>query len=113
MLMYTTAVWPGSSNQYSEIIETPRYEDLEITYLHKNPWAHLGMGYATCNVEFPNSDVSPYLKLENIDPKWLKAIGYEGPALEVEKVRDEKEAPAVERTAKDGGVGEQPLVADA
>jgi hypothetical protein len=113
MLMYTTAVWPGSSNQYSEIIETPRYEDFEISYLHKNPWAHLGMGYAICNVEFPNSDVSPYLQLENIDPKWLKAIGYEGPALEVEKVRDEKEAPAVKRTAKDGSVGEQPLVADA
>lgn len=100
------AVWPGSSNQYSEVIETPRYEDFEITYLHKNPWAHLGMGMAKCNVAFPNSDVSPYLALENIDPKWLKAIGYEGPALEVEKARKGNE---VEREGKDGGIGQQPL----
>jgi hypothetical protein len=70
------------------------------------------MGHAQCNVDFPNSDVSPYLALENIDPKWLKAIGYEGPALEVEKVRDEKEKPAVERTANDGGIEKQPLVQD-
>jgi hypothetical protein len=96
-----------------EILKTPRYEDFEISYLNKNPWAHLGMGFAKCNVEFPNADVSPYLALENIDPKWLKAIGYEGPAVEVQKARDEKETPAVERTGKEGGVGEQPLVENA
>ncbi|KAF1941667.1 FAD/NAD(P)-binding domain-containing protein [Clathrospora elynae] len=90
------AVWPGSSNQYEEVIATPRFEDFEIEYQHKNPWAHLGMGYAMCNVKFPESDVAPYLQLEHIDPKWLKAIGYEGPALEVEKAREEKKEPAVE-----------------
>ncbi|KAH7381347.1 hypothetical protein DE146DRAFT_704940 [Phaeosphaeria sp. MPI-PUGE-AT-0046c] len=104
------AVWPGSSNQYSEVIETPRYEDFDITYLHKNPWAHLGMGYAVCNANFPNSDVSPYLCLENIDPKWLKAVGYEGPAFQVQETRDNKEMPAVQRKGTDGSVGEQPLV---
>ncbi|KAH6259915.1 hypothetical protein HBI42_095670 [Parastagonospora nodorum] len=104
------AVWPGSSNHYSEVIATPRYEDFEIQYLNKNPWAHLGMGFAKCNVTYPEADVSPYLALENIDPKWLKAIGYEGPALEVEKARDEKEQPKVTRTGEDGGSGEQPLV---
>lgn len=98
------AVWPGSSNQYAEVIATPRYEDFHIEYQHKNPWAHLGMGYAVCNKNFPNSDVSPYLALENIDPKWLKAIGYEGPALVVEKVREQKEEPEVKRTAADGGI---------
>jgi hypothetical protein len=37
-----------------------------------------------CNVKFPDSDVSPYLQLGNIDPLWLKAVGYGGPALVVE-----------------------------
>lgn len=96
------AVWPGSSNHYAEIIETPRYEDFDIEYLHKNPWAHLGMGFAVRNVKYPDSDVSPYLALENIDPKWLKAIGYESPALEVDKVRKAKDEPAVERKGTDG-----------
>jgi hypothetical protein len=107
------AVWPGSSNQYSEVIATPRYEDFEISYLHKNPWAHLGMGFAKCNIAYPDADVSPYLALENIDPKWLKAMGYEGPALEVQKAKEEKEDPAVERTGVDSGSGEQPLVTHA
>jgi hypothetical protein len=75
---------------YTEVIASPRYEDFEIEYHHKNPWAHLGMGYAICNVKYPESDVSPYLQLENIDPKWLKAIGYEGPAVEVHQKREEK-----------------------
>lgn len=100
------AVWPGSSNQYIEIIETPRYEDFDIEYMHKNPWAHLGMGYAVCNVKFPNSDISPYLQVENIDPQWLKAIGYEGPAFEVQKIQDEKEKPVVERTGADANLGD-------
>jgi hypothetical protein len=63
------------------------------------------MGSAQCNVDFPDSDVCPYLSLENIDPRWLKAIGYEGPALEVEKAKEEKERPAVEKTARDSGLG--------
>jgi hypothetical protein len=61
------------------------------------------MGYAQCNVEYPNSDVSPYLALENIDPKWLKAIGYEGPALEVQRAREVKEGVKVEREEGFGG----------
>lgn len=112
-LICVTAVWPGSSNQYSEVIETPRYEDFDITYINTNLWAHLGMGYAVCNKEFPDADVSAYLSLENIDPKWLKAIGYEGPALEVQKAREDKETPAVERKGQDGSVGQQPLVDNA
>ncbi|CAN9091603.1 unnamed protein product [Alternaria alternata] len=99
------AVWPGSSNQYAEVIETPRYEDFDIQYMHKNPWAHLGMGYAMRNKQFPEADVSPYLQLENIDPQWLKAIGYEGAAGEVQKVRDQKDEPDVNRTGDDAGLG--------
>jgi len=99
------AVWPGSSNQYAEVIETPRYEDFEIEYMHKNPWAHLGMGYAMRNKLFPEADVSPYLAVENIDPEWLKAVGYEGAAGVVEQVRERREGVEVERTGVDGGVG--------
>ena len=75
---------------YAEVIATPRYEDFDIEYQYKNPWAHLGMGYAICNKFFPETDVSPYLQLENIDPKWLKAIGYEGSAGEVQETREQK-----------------------
>ncbi|KAF2847539.1 hypothetical protein T440DRAFT_481759 [Plenodomus tracheiphilus IPT5] len=79
------AVWPGSSNHYAEVIETPRYEDF--------------------NIEYPNSDVSPSLAMENIDPKWLAAIGYERTAKKVEKAREEKEDVIVERNSTDGGEG--------
>lgn len=95
------AVWPGSSNHYSEVTEAPRYEDFEIEYMHKNPWAHLGMGSSVCNVQFPNSDLSPYIAVENIDPKWLKAIGYPGAADEVQKVKENKEKPVVEKKAEE------------
>jgi hypothetical protein len=85
-----SAVYPGSSLQYIEVIESPRYEDFEIQYLHKNPWAHLGMGASLSNV-VQGADLSPYLQLENIDPKWLKAIGYESAASEVQEERNAKE----------------------
>lgn len=74
-------------------------------------WAHLGMGYARCNVEYPEADVSPYLQVENIDPKWLKAIGYGGAAGEVERAREAKERMAVERGVGDGERGEEVVVA--
>lgn len=83
---------------YSEVIATPRYEDFEIEYQHKNPWAHLGMGYAMCNAKYPDSDPSPYLQLENIDPKWLEAIGYKKPAQQVEQARLEKTHTATDGT---------------
>lgn len=82
------AVWPGSSLHYSEIVETPRYEDFHIEYLHKNPWAHLGMGFCKSNLE-EGVDLSPYLQLENIDPKWLKAIGFKGSIEELLKEEEE------------------------
>lgn len=90
MILPKTAVWPGSSLQFIELIQEPRYEDFEIEYLHKNPWAHLGMGYANANVK-EGGDLSPYLQLENIDPKWLKAIGYKGAAMKVDEEKEKKE----------------------
>ena len=63
------------------------------------------MGDAMRTKLFPEADVSPYLAVENIDPQWLKAIGYEGSAGVVEGVRERKEGVEVERTGVDGGVG--------
>ncbi|KAL9108033.1 MAG: hypothetical protein Q9227_007139 [Pyrenula ochraceoflavens] len=71
------AIWPGSSLHYIRAIGAPRYDDFEITYLPgKGPFSYLGMGTTREIVE--NQDVSPYMKVENIDPKWLRAIGYKG-----------------------------------
>jgi hypothetical protein len=65
-----------------DIISTPRYEDFDITYHSKNPWAHLGMGYSLKN---HTKDWSPYLQLENIDPKWMEAVGAPVPTKVAEK----------------------------
>lgn len=89
------AVWPGSSLHYIEAIKTPRYEDFEITYLgpaKKNRWAYLGMGTVRDLVE--QKDVSPYLSVDNIDVKWMRAMGMDGEKVldsKVERVRREWE----------------------
>lgn len=70
------AVWPGSSMHYQQVIQDPRYEDMDIKYFGKNPWAHLGMGWTVENrAGAAAADCSPYLNLNNIDPKWYAAIG--------------------------------------
>jgi len=48
------------------------------------------MGYANLDAN-KGGDLRPYLQLENIDPRWLNAIGYEKPAEEVQAVREDKE----------------------
>ncbi|EGP86187.1 uncharacterized protein MYCGRDRAFT_60715 [Zymoseptoria tritici IPO323] len=70
------AVWPGSSMHYQQVIKTPRYEDFNIEYFDKNMWACLGIGYTVENRKGPGeADNSPYLNINNIDPKWLAANG--------------------------------------
>jgi hypothetical protein len=65
------AVWPGSSMHYQQVIERPRYEDMHMEYFDKNPWAHLGMGWTVENrAGAQGADCSPYLNINNIDPKW-------------------------------------------
>lgn len=65
------AIWPGSSLHYQQVIQRPRFEDYEIKYFESNPWAHLGMGWTVQDRKGPReADVSPYLKLDHIDPKW-------------------------------------------
>lgn len=57
-------------------IERPRYEDFEMHYFDKNPWAHLGMGWTMENrAGAKAANCSPYLNLNNIDPKWHEAVG--------------------------------------
>lgn len=76
------AVWPGSSMHYQQVIEKPRYEDFEIKYHDKNPWAHLGMGWTPENrLGAEKADCSPYLNLNHIDPKWYVANGGDGDVL--------------------------------
>jgi hypothetical protein len=77
------AVWPGSSLHYMDIIRSPRYEDFDLTYHNKNLWAHLGMGFSLGNRE--KQDWSPYLALENCDPKWMQAVGAPVPATSQKK----------------------------
>lgn len=73
------AIWPGSSMHYQEVIDTPRYEDMEIRRNDKgNPWAFLGMGYAMAN-KIEGSDWSPYISVDAMDPQWVEA------ALDVKK----------------------------
>ncbi|TKA22440.1 putative sterigmatocystin biosynthesis monooxygenase stcW [Salinomyces thailandicus] len=70
------AVWPGSSIHYQQVIASPRYEDMQIEYRDKNIWAHLGMGFTIENRKgVEEADCSPYLNLNNIDPKWYEATG--------------------------------------
>lgn len=80
------AIWPGSSLHYIRAIEHPRYEDFEIKHFNKNPWAFLGMGWTTENrIGVDNgANCSPYISLENVDPKWLAAIGNTAAAKEKE-----------------------------
>ena len=88
------AVYPGSSMHYQKLIEIPRYEDFEIKCFDKNPWTFLGMGWTMENRAGPeNADCSPYLTLENIDPKWYEAVGGDVKKLHEQRmVEREKES---------------------
>lgn len=88
------AVYPGSSMHYQKLIEVPRYEDFEIKHFDKNPWAFLGMGWTMENRAGPEkADCSPYLTIENIDPKWYEAVGGDVKTLHQQRmVQREKEA---------------------
>lgn len=58
------------------MIASPRYEDFDIEYHDKNIWASLGMGYTVENRKGAGeADCSPYMNLNNIDPKWFAASG--------------------------------------
>ena len=72
-----------------QVIETPRWEDYEVVYGagaggdggleegKKNMWAFLGRGF-TVEDRTVGADVSPYLAVEKMDPRWLEAVGSKG-----------------------------------
>lgn len=85
------AVYPGSSLHYMKLLGVPRYEDFDIATFSKNPWEFLGLGWTAENRQGPEkADCSPYLCLENMDPRWYEVCG--GDVKDLEKVaRDERE----------------------
>jgi hydroxyversicolorone monooxygenase len=87
------AVWPGSSLHYQKAIARVRWEDMEMQWNGEkewgNMWGWMGTG-STPEIE-NHLDVSPYLNVKEIDPKWLEAVGYKGDMKEV--VRAEKDKP--------------------
>ncbi|KAF9761613.1 hypothetical protein IL306_003765 [Fusarium sp. DS 682] len=65
------AIWPGSCLHYRDAIEDPRWEDMEIKYHSKNRFQYLGYGFAPVDLSTePNADRSPYLQVENLDPRF-------------------------------------------
>jgi hypothetical protein len=59
-----------------KLLGVPRYEDFEISHFGKNPWEFLGLGWTVENRLGPEkADCSPYLCVENVDPKWYEACG--------------------------------------
>lgn len=94
------SIWPGSALHYMDTIRLPRYEDYDITYLgpcKKNRFAYLGMGAARATVE--KGDQSPYLAIDNIDPRWLNSIG-----IDAEKVLENRLETAKEIWRKEAEV---------
>ncbi|KIW22105.1 uncharacterized protein PV07_12521 [Cladophialophora immunda] len=106
------ALWPGASLHYMATVQNPRWEDYEI--IHKdsiegvgagNMWAWLGMG--TTMGMISGDDVSPYFKVENIDPDWLAASGFQGD-LEAEKERDRENLTNLLEDRRNGVTTSQP-----
>ncbi|KAH6677855.1 hypothetical protein F5X68DRAFT_245606 [Plectosphaerella plurivora] len=54
-----TAVWPGSSIHFMEMIETPRWEDYEMSYTNTNPFWFMGNGIS--QRETKKEDLTFYL----------------------------------------------------
>ncbi|KAF5608263.1 sterigmatocystin biosynthesis monooxygenase stcW [Fusarium subglutinans] len=62
------AIWPGSALHFRDAIEDPRWEDMEIKY-----HSYLGYGFAPVDLSTSSeADRSPYLKLENLDPRFYE-----------------------------------------
>ncbi|KAJ4312206.1 hypothetical protein N0V84_010047 [Fusarium piperis] len=67
------AIWPGSALHFRDAIEDPRWEDMEIKYHSRNRFRYLGYGYAPVDLSTaPDADRTPYVKLENLDPRFYE-----------------------------------------
>lgn len=74
---------------YMKLLDVPRYEDFDIQRFSKNPWEFLGLGWTMENRVGPEkADCSPYLCVENVDPKWYEACG--GDVKDLERVAREE-----------------------
>ncbi|KAL2837567.1 hypothetical protein BJY01DRAFT_251389 [Aspergillus pseudoustus] len=61
-----TALWPGSSLHFLKVLEKPRFEDYEYTYLGGNDMAWIGNGFTLSEVD-SKIDKASYLDPEEID----------------------------------------------
>ncbi|KAF4167602.1 hypothetical protein CNMCM6936_004659 [Aspergillus lentulus] len=61
-----TALWPGSSIHFVKVLEKPRFEDYEYTYIDGNDMAWIGNGL-TVGESDSSVDMVEYLHPENID----------------------------------------------
>lgn len=61
-----TALWPGSALHFVKVLEKPRFEDYDFTYVNGNSKAWLGNGFTVCERDL-ESDKSQYLNPENVD----------------------------------------------
>lgn len=58
-----TALWPGSSLHYAEVLASPRMEDFDVKY-QGNRFAWLGNGFSQCESD-PTADWSWYIREED------------------------------------------------
>lgn len=63
-----------------------------------NMWAWLGMGGTPAMVK--GDDVSPYMAFKELDPAWLKAIGFKGDAEKQQEKDDENLKKTLEERKK-------------
>lgn len=55
------ALWVGSTIHYLRVVENPRYEDWDFTYMYPNRWSYLGNGLGPDDV-VPDSDLAYYVR---------------------------------------------------
>lgn len=68
------SIWPGSSLQFCEMVELPRYEDYEIKYTNsKNMFAFMGLGF-TNNQISDKGDLSPYIQEGNLEKRFYSFV---------------------------------------
>jgi len=72
------ALWTGSTIHYLRVMERPRYEDWDFTYLHKNRWTYLGNGLGPDDVD-PMADLAYYIRDVDDSPILGSKKVYRGP----------------------------------
>ncbi|KAJ5318309.1 hypothetical protein N7476_004729 [Penicillium atrosanguineum] len=61
-----TALWPGSSLHFVKVLEKPRFEDYDYTYMDGDEMAWIGNGLTVAESD-PGVDMTAYLDPVNID----------------------------------------------